>query len=144
MERFGWPLIIGIVVGVVSTVVGGLALEVSKQFIPQMEEAEKAKIRGTIKLTIRSIQGVLIGAALGAFVASAFFSESLYRTIPMADGPLTAGAPILPSEPLQVPTGETKLTETGTLVIVVFGFAGGFVGYYSEQSRAGLAGKKNA
>ena len=139
MDKVGWPLIKTIIGGIIAAVVGGLIVECSKQLIPQLESAQKASILKSIKLIVRSIQGIVMGLLLGVFVVSAFFGEPVYQSIEISEpeGPLTNGAPKVASEPSWVPTGETKLTERGSTIILVFGVIGGFVGYFKEYSRAG-------
>ena len=132
MDQFGWPLVITIIVGVVVTVLGGLIVEFAKQFIPQMDEVQKAKVIKSMKLAVRSMQGVIWGLVLGVLVAGGFFTVMVMKTIELEEGFLAGGAPKAPPQHAEVPTGERKFTETGIVTIIVCGIGGGIAGYYKE------------
>lgn len=139
MDKVGWPLIIAIIGSLVATVVGGLILEFSKQFIPQLDNEQKAKTINSIKMIIRTIQGIIVGLLIGGFVASAFFNEAIYQSfdLPEATGPLTQEAPRGTGDTIQVPTGQARMTETGRNVIIVFGFIGGIIGFFEGKRQIG-------
>ena len=138
MDKVGWPLIIAIVGGLLAAVVGGLVVEFSKQFVPQLDEAQRKSTLTRLKLIVRVFQGLVIGGLFGAFVVSAFLNEPVYKSfdLPEASGPLTQGAPKGGGgETIQVPSGETKMSEKGPTVIGVFAVLGALAGYYNARDR---------
>jgi hypothetical protein len=141
MDQGFWPIVLGAGIALATTVVGGLFVEIAKQFIPELESEQKAAILKSIKLTARSIQGAGLGLLLGFFIAGAYFTIPVHKLITIAEGPLTGGAPMMGAEPIRVPTGENKFTAGAVPFILTIGLLGGISGYYKELNRDASATK---
>jgi uncharacterized membrane protein YbjE (DUF340 family) len=134
MDQLNWLAVATVIGSFILSVANNLVVEFLKQFIPQLDETQKAKVIKSIKLAVRTLPYVGWGLLLGIFIASGFFTEMVTRTIDLTEGFLVGGAPNAPPERVEVPTGERKFTTAGIITIIVCGIGGGIVGYFKALS----------